>query len=79
MFSKLVIVVLLAVTLGLYLKIVILDEPQVQAEPIPPQASVQVVEGAGTAAPPSTAAAKALPDDQMQLIKQVFAPELLNN
>jgi hypothetical protein len=78
MFSKLVIVVLLAVTLGLYLKIVILDEPQVQAESIP-QASVQVVEGAGTGAPPSTAAAKALPDDQMQLIKQVFAPELLNN
>jgi hypothetical protein len=78
MFSKLVIVVLLAVTLGLYLKIVILDEPQLQAEPIP-QASVQVVEGAGSVAPPSAAAAKALPADQMQLIKQVFAPELLND
>jgi len=79
MFSKLVIVVLLAVTLGLYLKIVILDEPRLQAEPIP-QASVQVVEGAaGTAAPTPAPPTKALPDEQMQLIKQVFAPELLNN
>ena len=75
MFSKLVIVVLLAVTLGLYLKIVILDAQQAQLEPIP-QASVQVVEGASAVAPTP---AKALPDDQMQLIKQVFAPELLNN
>jgi hypothetical protein len=78
MFSKLVIVVLLAVTLGLYLKIVVLDEQQAQVEPIP-QASVQVVEGASTGALTPAAAAKALPDDQMQLIKQVFAPELLNN
>ena len=34
MFSKLVIVVLLAVTIGLYLKIVILDEQQAQVEPL---------------------------------------------
>ena len=72
MFSKLVIVVLLAVTLGLYLKIVVIDagqEPLVAA----PQASIQVVE-VETAAPVS----KEVSEDQMLLIKQVFAPELLD-
>jgi len=71
MFSKLVIVILLAVTIGFYLKIVMLDKQPVHQEPIQ-QASVQVVEGATAAAP-----AKDLPDDQMQIIKQVFSPELV--
>ena len=78
MFSKLVIVVLLAVTVGLYLKIVILDEQQAQVEPLP-QASVQIVEDSGPGAPASATAVKALPEDQMELIKQVFAPELVND
>jgi len=71
MFSKLVIVVLLAVTIGFYLKIVMLDKQPVSKEPIQ-QASVQVVEGSTAAAP-----AKDLPDDQMRIIKQVFSPELI--
>ena len=78
MFSKLVIVVLLAVTIGLYLMIVMVDDQHVQMEPIP-QASVQVVEDAIPGSPASAEAPKDLPKDQMQLIKQVFAPELRNN
>ena len=75
MFSRLVIVVLLAVTIGLYLKIVVMDVGQ--AQPVSaPQASIQVVE-VETAAPPAAPASKAVPEDQMLLIKQVFAPELL--
>ena len=76
MFSKLVIVVLLAVTIGLYLKIVVIDagqEPLVSA----PQASIQVVE-VETAAEPGAPVSKEVSEDQMLLIKQVFAPELLD-
>lgn len=78
MFSKLVILVLLAVTLGLYLKIVMLDEPASVAAK-PPQASVQVVEVPDTGTTDAPAALKTVPDDQMQLIRQVFAPELNKN
>jgi uncharacterized protein (UPF0333 family) len=76
MFSKLVIVVLLAVTIGLYLKIVVMDAGQTQAVSAP-QASIQVVE-VETAAAPVASTSKAAPEDQMLLIKQVFAPELLD-
>ena len=75
MFSRLVIVVLLAVTIGLYLKIVMMDAGQAQLVSAP-QASIQVVE-VETAATPAAPASKAVPEDQMLLIKQVFAPELL--
>ena len=78
MFSKLVIVVLLAVTIGLYLMIVMVDDQGLDKAPAP-QASIQVVEdpvvpAAAVAPAPGDAA-----DEQMQLIKQVFAPELINN
>ncbi len=77
MFSRLVIVVLLAVTLGLYLQIVLFDAGQTPVEPAP-QASIQVVEDQ-TTTKPAAGGAQALPDDQMLLIKQVFAPEMLAN
>jgi FlaG/FlaF family flagellin (archaellin) len=77
MFSKLVIVVLLAVTIGLYLKIVVMDAGQTQVVSAP-QASIQVVEVEATATP-GASASKALPEDQMLVIKQVFAPELLSD
>lgn len=77
MFSRLVIVVLLAVTVGLYLKIVVMDAGQAQVASAP-QASIQVVE-VETAATPAAPASKVAPEDQMLLIKQVFAPELLGN
>ena len=76
MFSKLVIVVLLAVTLGLYLKIVVIDAGQEQLVSAP-QASIQVVE-VETAAEPVAPVSKDVSEDQMLLIKQVFAPELLD-
>ena len=77
MFSKLVIIVLLAVTLGLYLKIVVIDPGQAQVASVP-QASIQVVE-VETAATPAASASKAVPEHQMLLIKQVFAPEMLGH
>ena len=77
MFSKLVIVVLLAVTIGLYLKIVVMDAGQTQLVSTP-QASLQVVEVEATATP-GASASKASPEDQMLVIKQVFAPELLSD
>ena len=77
MFSRLVIVVLLAVTVGLYLKIVVMDAGQAQVVSAP-QASIQVVEVEATATP-GESASKALPEDQMLVIKQVFAPELLGD
>ena len=73
--SKLVIVVLLAATIGLYLKIVMLED-QPQTVQRVPQASVQVVEDQVSSVPASAAPLKDLPDDQISLIKQVFAPEL---
>ena len=76
MFSRLVIVVLLAVTLGLYLKIVLLDAGQTQVTPAP-QASIQVVE-VETGAEPAAPVSKAVAENEMLLIKQVFAPELLS-
>ena len=76
MFSKLVIVVLLALTIGLYLKIVVIDAGQEQLVSAP-QASIQVVE-VETAAEPVTPVSKDVSEDQMLLIKQVFAPELLD-
>ena len=75
MFSRLVIVLLLAVTLGLYLKIVMFDARQAPVEALP-QASIQVVEEQATAQT-AAAGAQAVPEAEMVLIKQVFAPEML--
>lgn len=75
LFSKLVILILLAVTVGLYLMIVVVEDQSLYSEPAT-QASIQVVEEAII---PTARTPKDAPDDQMQLIKQVFAPELLEN
>lgn len=73
LFSKLVVAVLLAVTVALYLRIVMVDSAASPSAP-GPQASVQVLEGNEAASAPMSALI-ALPDDQMQLIMQVFAPK----
>ena len=78
MFSKLVIVLLLAVTIGLYLKIVMVEGQHRSNEPMP-QASVQVVEDAVPSTATTAEVPKAPPEDQMTMIKQVFAPELLKD
>lgn len=75
MVSKLVIVLLLAVTIGFYMKLVMVDGQRDYAEQVP-QASVQVVEGEAANELATTTAVQDLPEDQMQLIRQVFAPEL---
>ena len=75
--SILIVVLLLAVTVGLYLQIVMFDRP---ASPpsvgLAPQASMQVLEGDEM---PTAPAAEPLPADQMQVIIQVFAPETAAN
>ena len=76
--SKLVVVLLLALSVGLYLRIVMVGGEQ-QADAPRPQASVRIVEGGTPAQSADSDALKELPADQMQLIKQVFAPELMAN
>ncbi|HOP15203.1 MAG: hypothetical protein KDI22_04075 [Gammaproteobacteria bacterium] len=75
-FSKLVVVLLLALAVGLYLRIVMVEETGAVSYAAP-QASMRVVEGktqpAGSA---PVATPKDLPEDQMALIKRVFAPEI---
>lgn len=77
-FSKLVLLALLAVTIGLYLRVVMFDAPPAQS-PAAPQASVQVVEARVSDVPAAPVELRDLPADQMQLIIQVFAPELQQN
>lgn len=78
MISKLVIGLLLAVTIGLYLRVVMLEGAPAQSRSAP-QASVQVIEGNSVGAPVTAAVLQDLPDDQMKLIIQVFGPELQQN
>ncbi|MCB1775709.1 MAG: hypothetical protein KDI88_19005 [Gammaproteobacteria bacterium] len=72
-FANLVIVLLLAVAVGLYLQLVMVQPGATDTTPVA-AASVRVVEQAidsgGQGLVP-------LPEDQVRLIKQVFAPELL--
>lgn len=74
--STLIVVLLLAVTVGLYLQIVVMDPPTSPSGGLAPQASVQVLEGDEVPAIPST---EPLPADQMDLILRVFAPETAAN
>ena len=82
--SKLVVVALLALAVGLYLQIVLL-QPE-KTEPVAsPLVSAPVVEGevaadasGPTAGPSAPQALKDLPADQLELIRQVFAPEMVN-
>lgn len=74
-FSKLVVVLLLALAVGLYLRIIMVEEKGAVSHAAP-QASMQVVEGKAQPVSPAPVAPKDLPEDQMALIKRVFAPEI---
>lgn len=74
--STLIVVLLLAVTVWLYLQIVMVDSNATVAsegDDSTPQASVQVLEGDEPQTSATTPAP--LPEDQMAVIKQLFAPE----
>lgn len=78
--SKLLVVLLLATAIGLYLQIVMVDHRATEDGP-PRQASVRVIEAGPSepgAAAPAGSGVKELPEDQMDLIRQVFAPEMDN-
>ena len=74
-FSALTVIILLAVAGGLYMQIVMKEKPIPRIDTLNvPTASVQVLEGSDVpevAAP----APQPLPDDQMGVVLQVFAPE----
>jgi len=72
--SALTVVILLAVAAGLYLQIIFQEKPIPRIDTVPQQASVQVLEGDETAVAPQVQDAP-LPNDQMAVILQVFAPE----
>jgi hypothetical protein len=86
--STAIVVVLLLLAIGLYLQIVMVERDPGEGRATP-QASLQAggadVPGPTTqadpATPPSVPVAaempRDLPEDQMELIKQVFAPELI--
>jgi hypothetical protein len=80
-FSKLIVVVLLAVAIALYLRIVMVDAQRQGAETgQTPRASVRVIDGdpdtAPLSAPTPTSAPRPLPDEQFRLMMRIFAPEL---
>jgi hypothetical protein len=66
-FSRLVLLALLGLTVGLYLRIVMPPAGQAAAP-----ASLRVVESA----PEPAAPLQPLPEDQMKLVRDLFAPEL---
>ena len=66
-FSRLVLLALLGLSVGLYLRIVM--PPAGQG---PATASLQVIESA----PARDPALQPLPEDQMRLVRELFAPEL---
>lgn len=79
-FSKLVVVVMLALAIGLYLWIVMVDRER-DVNQQTPQASMRIIEGdrAGiqATATPGSSGLQNLPEDQLQVILRVFAPEML--
>lgn len=66
-FSRLVLLALLGLTVGLYLRIVM---PHAGQAAVP--ASLRVVESA----PAPASSLQPLPEDQMKLVRDLFAPEL---
>ena len=70
-FSKLIVLLLLALAIWLYLRIVLVEGTPVNHAPLQ-QVSVPVVEGSEPA--PQAMPMRDLPADQMALIMQVFAP-----
>jgi len=75
-FSKIVVVVLLVVAIGLYLRIVTVDGERRYSEPAP-QASVRVLEGDEAVSDGAVPKLIELPPEQMDIVKKVFAPELM--
>lgn len=69
--SKLVVVLLLALAIGLYLRIVMVEGSARHSAPAQ-QASVRVIEGNESAVVEPLM--RELPADQMEVIMQVFAP-----
>lgn len=74
LFSKLVVLLLLALAIGLYLRIVMV-EGESHYEAPPTQASVRVIEGDEPAPALGAQPLRDLPVDQMSLIEQTFATE----
>lgn len=75
-FSNLVILLLLGLAVGLYLQIVIVEHDAANGADLP-AASVRIVEQPLEAAGPQASSGLVpLPADQLQLIRQVFAPEM---
>ena len=74
--STLIVMLLLVVAIGLYLRVVMVESDQ-QADAPVQQASVRVVEGDEPVLPSDAQLLRELPADQMALIKQVFAPEMV--
>ncbi|MDJ0738983.1 MAG: hypothetical protein QNJ91_04660 [Gammaproteobacteria bacterium] len=74
LYSKVVVVVLLALAIGLYLRIVMVEA---ESPPTPPadQASVRVIEGDEPLPALTPAPLRDLPADQMALIEKVFTGE----
>ena len=73
--STLIVMVLLVVAIGLYLRVVMVEGNRHADAPVQ-QASVRVVEGDEPVLATDAGLLRELPVDQMALIKQVFAPEL---
>ena len=73
--STLVVMALLLVAIGLYLRVVMVERDPHTGVPAQ-QASVRVVEGDEPLLATDAEMLRELPADQMALIKQVFAPEL---
>jgi hypothetical protein len=72
-FSKLIVLLLFALAIGLYLRIVMVDGKPANYAPLQ-QVSVPVIEGDAPAPDRNTTALRELPADQMAIIMQVFAP-----
>lgn len=77
MIAKIAVLVLLALTLFLYLRIIWQDNDDL-ARTATSQASVRVVES-GAQSPTPNDGLRDLPEDQMRQIIEVFAPELREN
>lgn len=73
-FSKLVVLLLLAVAIGLYLRIVMVEGKSHYKAPAT-QASVRVIEGDEPEPEPASQPMRDLPADQMGLIERTFATE----
>ena len=73
--STMLVMLLLVVAIGLYLRVVMVEQNQ-HADVPAQQASVRVVEGDEPVLPADARLLQDVPDDQMALIKKVFAPEL---